>query len=347
MFIMNAWYVAAWADDLTTQPMARRICNEPLVLYRTAEGKAAALCDRCCHRAAPLSLGKVVEQGLECGYHGLVFNTAGACVHIPGQPQIPPKAVVRSYPVVEKDSLIWIWMGDLDAADPALIVDYPHHADTKNWPFGHETMPMKSNYMLVVDNLMDLTHVAFVHESTIGGDGKAHAEAKMVMERTPRGLKFTRWILDRLPPPTIAQAVSFAGTTDRWQEFEWIAPSVIKHYAGSVDAGSYAQGRREGGFQVRLFHAATPETETTCIYFWSVANGFGQDDPKTTERSMQAARRTIAEDKLMIERQQALMTELGEDGLVDVRADAARITMRRTLDRMSQEENVLEPVAVG
>ena len=345
MFVRNAWYVASWADDLTQQPIARRICNEPLVLYRTAEGKAAALLDRCCHRAAPLSLGKVTEQGLECGYHGLVFNAAGACVHIPGQPQIPSKAVVRSYPVVEKDSLIWIWMGETDTADPSLIVDYPYHADTENWPFGHETMPVKSNYMLVVDNLMDLTHVAFVHESTIGGDAKAHAEAKTVIERTPRGLKFTRWILDRPAPPTIAQAVSFAGNTDRWQEFEWIAPSVIKHYAGSIDAGSSDQGRREGGFQVRLFHAATPETETTCIYFWSVANGFGQEDPRTTEIIMRGARGTISEDKLMIERQQALMTDLGEDGLVDVRADAARINMRRTIDQMIKEEAGLEAVA--
>ena len=96
---------------------------------------------------------------------------------------------------------------------------------------------------------------------------------------------------------------------------------------------------------MRLFHAATPETETTCTYFWSVANGFGQDNPQTTERSMHAARETISEDKHMIERQQALISELGDSGLVDVRADAARVTMRRTMDRMIGAESSLEAVA--
>ena len=103
MFITNARYVASWADDLTQQPTARRICNEPVALYRTVEGKAAALFDRCCHRAAPLSLGHVTDQGLECGYHGLVFDPAGACVRIPGQPSVPSTVAGRNYSVAEKD----------------------------------------------------------------------------------------------------------------------------------------------------------------------------------------------------------------------------------------------------
>ena len=98
MFIKNAWYIAAWSHQITTQPLARTICNEPVVLYRdAANGKAGALEDRCCHRGTPLSLGEVVPEGLQCGYHGLVFDTSGACVHVPGQDKIPAKARVRSY----------------------------------------------------------------------------------------------------------------------------------------------------------------------------------------------------------------------------------------------------------
>ena len=340
MFIKNAWYVAAWADDLTTKPIARRICDIPLVLYRSATGEAAALLDRCCHRAAPLSLGRVTDVGLECGYHGMVFDTKGVCVSIPGQPRIPASAVVQSYKVVERDSLIWIWMGNPQAADPALIVDYPFHNDHAKWPFKHETMPIKANYTLMVDNLMDLTHLGFVHVTTIGGNPSVHVEAKMTTERTPNGLKFTRWILDADVPPTIAAAVHFAGKADRWQEFEFIAPGVIKHFAGAIDAntGAYDQGKREGGFAVRIFHGITPETETSCFYFWSIANGYRQNDPSTTEEAHRSAKVAFSEDKVVIEQQQQRLTELGEKGLVDIRSDGARISMRRTIEGLLQKE---------
>ena len=340
MFIKNAWYVAAFSDDLTTKPVARRICDVPLVLYRNASGQPAALLDRCCHRAAALSLGRVTNVGLECGYHGLVFDTDGACIHIPGQPKIPKTAAVQSFPVVEKDAMVWIWMGDVKAADPALIVDYPYHNDRAKWPFKHETMPIQANYALMVDNLMDLTHLGFVHVTTIGGNPTVHVEAKMNVERMPNGLKFTRWILDADVPPTIAAAVHFEGRADRWQEFEWIAPGVIKHYAGAVDAntGAYDQGKRDGGFAVRIFHGITPETETSCFYFWSIANGYRQDDPSTTEEAHRSAKEAFSEDKIVIEQQQKRLTELGETGLVDIRSDAARISMRRTINGLLSKE---------
>ena len=340
MIIKDAWYVAAWGDDLTTKPLARRICDVPLVLYRTASGEAAALIDRCCHRAAALSLGRVTDVGLECGYHGLVFDTKGACVHIPGQARIPATATVQSFRVVEKDSLIWIWMGDAQAADPAQIVDYPYHSDRVNWPFKHETMPIKANFALMVDNLMDLTHLGYVHVTTIGGNPTVHVEAEMKTERTPTGLKFTRWILDADVPPTIAAAVHFDGKADRWQEFEYVAPGVIKHFAGAVDAntGARDQDKRDGGFAVRFFHGITPETETSCFYFWSVANGYGQNNPSTTEEAHRSAKVAFAEDKVVIEEQQKRLTELGETGLVDIRSDSARISMRRTLNALLSKE---------
>jgi len=342
MFIKDAWYVASWADDLGTTPIARRICDIPLVLYRTATGEAAALVDRCCHRAAPLSLGKVTETGLECGYHGLVFNTEGTCVHIPGQRHIPGTAKVQSFAVVEKDAIVWIWMGDPQAADSGLIVDYPFHSDPVKWPFRHETMPIKANYALMVDNLMDLTHLGYVHVTTIGGNPTVHVEAKMETERTDNGLKFTRWILDADAPPTIAAAVHFDGKVDRWQEFEFIAPGVIKHWAGAVDAntGAYDLGIREGGFMVRIFHGITPETETSCFYFWSIANGFGQDDPATSVEAHRSAKEAFSEDKVVIEQQQQRLTEMGEHDLIDIRSDSARVSMRRTLNRMLDKERI-------
>src|SRR6185312_9140275 len=111
MLLRNAWYIAAWADEVGDTPLARRICNDPVVLFRDRNGRAAALADRCCHRSAPLSLGRVVEEGIECGYHGLVIDGAGCCVKVPGQRLIPDEARVKTYPLVEKNQLVWLWMG--------------------------------------------------------------------------------------------------------------------------------------------------------------------------------------------------------------------------------------------
>ena len=129
MFLKNCWYVAAWDHEVTAAPLARTLLCEPVVLYRTEDGTAVALEDRCCHRALPLSMGKVVGDRLQCGYHGLEFDSGGACVRVPGQAQIPPGASVRSYPLVERWKYLWIWMGDPALADEALIPNW--------WWFDH------------------------------------------------------------------------------------------------------------------------------------------------------------------------------------------------------------------
>ena len=202
MLLRNAWYIGAWVDELGDKPLARRICGDPVVLFRDGSGKAAALADRCCHRAAPLHLGSLVEAGIQCGYHGLVFDANGRCVTIPGQKLIPQDAQVRSYPTVERDQLVWLWMGDPALADPAKIVDFPYHNDTAHWPNKHAVYSIKGNYMLMVDNLMDLTHLGYLHARTVGGNPGAHVEADMKTARTSTGLKFTRWMRNSLPPPS-------------------------------------------------------------------------------------------------------------------------------------------------
>src|SRR5579884_1771749 len=339
MLLHNAWYIAAWGDELKGQPLARRICNEPLVLFRDAAGKPAALADRCCHRAAPLHLGAVVESGLQCGYHGLVFDGAGRCVQIPGQRLIPEDARVRRYPVVEKNRLVWLWMGDPALADPAAIVDFPYHDDAAAWPNKHDMYPIKGNYMLMVDNLMDLTHLGYLHAKTVGGNPAQHVDAEMKTTRTPTGLKFTRWMKNSPPPPSYVRAAGFKGRVDRCQEFEFIAPSTILQWTGATEAGSaYADPQRDFRFQFRLFHGLTPESESSCFYFWSVANGYRQNDPEATEQLYQEIAPTFVEDRVMVEAQQARLSEFGEQGLVDIASDANRMHMRRIVERLISEE---------
>ena len=337
MFVRNAWYIAAWGEELGDAPLARRICNDPIVLFRDRHGRAAALADRCCHRAAPLSLGTVVEDGIQCGYHGLIIDADGCCVKVPGQRLIPDNARVRSYPLVEKNQLVWIWLGDPALADPASIVDFPYHDDRAKWPNKHDVYPIKGNYMLMVDNLMDLTHLGYLHAKTVGGNPSAHVAAEMKTTRTATGVKFTRWMKDSMPPPSYVKAAGFTGRVDRCQEFEFVAPSSVLQWTGATDAGS-GTPQRDFRFQFRLFHGLTPETETSCFYFWSVANGYRQSEPEATEQLYREIAPTFLEDKEMVEAQQARLSEFGEQGLVDIASDATRMHMRRMMQQLSAAE---------
>jgi phenylpropionate dioxygenase-like ring-hydroxylating dioxygenase large terminal subunit len=286
------------------------LVNEPVVLFRDAGGRAAALRDMCCHRGAPLHLGRIDAQGIVCGYHGLTFDRTGRCVRIPGQNLIPERTRVRAFPVVEQDAFIWIWMGDAAKADPATI-----------------------------DNLMDLTHLGYVHTSTIGGKPMTHVEAKMDTVRTPLGLKFTRWMLNSVPPPTYVRAVGFQDRIDRVQMFEFIAPGSILQLSAADQDGAYKDGKTgDGKLQFRLFHGLTPETDTTCFYFWSTANGFRPNDPAATEGLFNEIAGTFNEDRTVVEAQQARLSELGEAALMEIATDAPRLHMRRTVDRLLVQE---------
>jgi vanillate O-demethylase monooxygenase subunit len=162
----------------------------------------------------------------------------------------------------------------------------------------------------------------------------------MKTEHTPTGLKFTRWMRNSVPPPSYVKAAGFKGRVDRWQEFEWVAPSSVLQWTGAADVGTGAyEGNREGGFQFRLFHGLTPETETSCLYFWSVANGYRQDEPEATEQLYREIAPTFVEDKDMVEVQQARLSELGEHGLVNIVSDTNHVTMRRFIERQLAREN--------
>jgi vanillate O-demethylase monooxygenase subunit len=342
MFVRNAWYIAAWADEIGQAPLARRICGDPIVLYRDASGAAHALADYCVHRSAPLSCGRVVASGLECGYHGIIYGGDGAAVHVPGQVHIPDRLRVPSYPLVERQGMLWIWMGAPARADAATIFDYPIHDDEVNWPHKHTRYPIAGNAMLMVDNLMDLTHLPYVHASTIGGsNAKDHVNAIMDVVPTEHGLKFTRWMLDHAPPPTYRKgAPHLADRVDRWQEFEFHAPGIVVQWVGATDAGTgaYDRGARDGGFSLRIIHGLTPETETTSHYFWCGANGYRQDDPHATDELFGELETAFRQDQWIVQHQQARLLEVGEEKLANIVADGARVHMRRVMDRLLAAE---------
>ena len=338
-FVRNAWYIAAWSEEIEAGLLSRTIMDQPMVLYRDAEGNVGALEDRCCHRGAPLTHGHIIDKGLQCGYHGLTFDTKGSCVMIPGQKNIPPQAHVRHFPLVERDQILWIWMGDPALADESQIIDYPYHDNVEKWPHRKAMFQIKSNYMLMIDNLMDLTHLGYVHGSTIGGNPNHHVEAEMETRQTEKGAYFIRWMENHIPPPTYQKGGQFDGKVDRWQEFEYVGPSIVLHWSGALEAGTGARDdRNQEGFHLRLLHAATPETETTFHYFWSTANGYRQSDPAATQEMYDEIYPTFIEDKNIMEAQQERINLNPDRDLVEIHADGALALARLSLDNLVAQD---------
>ena len=151
-----------------------------------------------------------------------------------------------------------------------------------------------------------------------------------------------RWMLAHTPPPTYVKAAGWGPDVkvDRWQEFEYVAPGSVIQWSGALEVGRGAQQNRdqEGGFSLRLYHGATPVSETECYYFWTPANGYQQHDPAATELLYKEIAYTFTEDLAYLEGQQARLSEDPDRPLVDVKHDAMRIHARRAIERMLQND---------
>jgi phenylpropionate dioxygenase-like ring-hydroxylating dioxygenase large terminal subunit len=341
MFLRNHWYVAASGSDIGRKPFRRIIMNEPIVFYRTEDGTPIALEDRCPHRRLPLSMGKLIEGDiLQCHYHGLRFDRTGACVRVPGQDMIPPGARVKSYPVVERYKWLWIWMGDPALADPAKITDY-HWLDDPDWGAKPDYLHAQCNWQLVCDNLLDLTHLAFVHETTIGNMALVEHAAVRV-QRTPGGVQVTRWIIDQPAPPAFVKIGKFTGNVDRWQIIDYLPPGFLRLDVGATPTGTGApEGKRVNGIQMRNLNAITPETETTTHYFWAQAHDFEPRNADMTERVFQQIKTAFLEDVSVFTMQQENIDLDPDAPQVDINADSGGIQARRIVDRLYQEEQAM------
>lgn len=330
-FLRNTWYVACWADDLADTPLARTFLDQPVVLYRQADGAAVALEDRCCHRALPLSMGRIEGDRLRCGYHGLLFDMQGTCIEVPGQTTIPPGAAVRAYPVVERWGAVWIWMGDPSLADPASVPDV-FWLDDPGWTPAPSYLRAKADYRLLVDNLLDLTHVSYLHLTTLAG---SDIEAVTPVTTTRQGERILvgRCLEDVLVPPIYSDASGITGQVDRWQWITWEAPANVFFDIGCAPTGTGApQGDRSQGVSMWSTHLITPETATTTHYHFNWARDFKLDDPAITESLRNGARKAFMEDLVVLEVQQRSIAAAAGAPVVDINIDNGPIQYRRILD---------------
>lgn len=339
MYLENAWYVIAWSSELADKPLARRVLGKPVVLFRTGGTGLAALHDRCPHRHLPLSMGKVVGDRIQCGYHGMEFGAEGRCLAVPSQSLVPPTARVHSYPVEERYGWIWIWMGEPARADAALIPDFSKLTDPAYAAVG-KTNHVRAAYNLVVDNLLDLSHVGFVHTTTIG-NAEFGQKGALTSTRTERGVRVTRLVPDVPPPPTYIKSgrLPAGKNIDRWQHIEFVAPSFVQIHVGGAEAGTGAlDGEYAHGLNLWVLNAITPETENSSHYFWASVRCHAVGDPAVDALFFQQTSEAFAEDQQVLEAQQLVLDEQGDNWAIALRQDAGSIEARRVLERLIQED---------
>lgn len=337
MWMRNCWQAAAFTREVIGgQLLARRICDQPLVIYRSRSGEPVALEDKCPHRFAPLSKGMLVGDVLRCGYHGLEFDTRGACVAIPGQAHIPGKARVRAFPLVERHRIVWAWMGDAERADPALVPDV-HWLDDPAWVASEGYHRIEANYRLLNDNLLDLSHETYVHTRTIGHE--AVAETPIAIKVEERAVRIDKEMPGCTPPPfyQFLGRLSPTDRIDRWQRTTYQPPGYVVIDVGVQPLdGPPGSNRVEG----RVINLMTPETATSTHYFWAFARNFRLDEPGVTEFLRLNVGRTFDEDKDMLESQQRNIGAVAEPVFsIAVKADAGPTQGRRLLASMIEAES--------
>jgi vanillate O-demethylase monooxygenase subunit len=331
-FIRNCWYVVAWEHEIAADALfSRTVIGEPLLLFRTSDGAVAALEDRCCHRLAPLSKGRKEGDCVRCGYHGLKFDAGGQCVEVPGLDSVPPKARVRSYPVARRKGWVFVWMGDAGLANEALLPDNfsCDHPDWRNIPgYMHYDTP----YLLIADNLLDVSHLSYVHEKTLGGSPEI-ARAKPEIEAVPRGIRVTRRVPDVPAPPFhLRMRPELAGTRlDRWFIYDFLLPGTLLMHSGGKPTG----GAPDDLSQAITLHSCqtlTPETENTTHYFFQQSHPTAMGDAALTQTLFDSLIGAFNEDRDMISAQAAMVARSPGSTMLPLAMDAALMRFRRLVD---------------
>jgi len=342
MFIRNCWYVAAWDHEIPADGLlARTVAEVPLVLWRDAQGRVAVLEDRCCHRGAPLSMGRRERGGdcVRCMYHGLVFDRDGLCVEAPAQQRIPIQARVRTFAAVESHRWVWVWLGSPESADPALIPD-THWVDDPGWRCEAGYLHYDVDYRLVADNLLDFSHLPFLHPSTVGGSTD-YAAVLPRIERLARGVRLSKWVPGTEPPAYSARYANLpeGSRVDRWMNYDFLVPGILLMDSGMLPAGtSKPEGERHGALAFRGCQALTPETATSTHYFFAHPHNFLLDRPEVTREIHAGVVQAFEEDRAMITAQQRNLARDPSFRMVPLGVDAALSQFRWIVDQLLAQE---------
>lgn len=345
-FLRNSWYCAGWSSDLGDKPRGIRILGEEIVLFRTSDGTLAALDGRCPHRFAPLSIGCVKGDVIECGYHGLQFDRTGNCTLNPhGQGLIPPRARTRAYQAEERDGALWVWMGTPGTGNPDDIIDLYFVGEKSGWAGTTGYLKINAGYELVIDNLLDLTHGTYLHPTTVGIDAEHSLGAALKYDfRTEGNVVHSNYIFLNSPPTALFRPFYKQDRGDIYAFMRW-------EPAGSLllDISTTGIGEpKGGGVLMPSCHLIVPETEDSCHYFWAIARNVDLDDAEATEAMGAAVAYAFEVEDEPVIQACAKMMEGQEFFSLEpaiLETDIAAIQARRILNKLRKAEASAPPSA--
>ncbi|MBT5031480.1 MAG: aromatic ring-hydroxylating dioxygenase subunit alpha [Proteobacteria bacterium] len=338
MYLRNSWYVAALSSEIAEKLTALRILDENIVLYRTEGGEAVALEDSCPHRRLPLSKGRLLNDHIECGYHGLQFDRSGQCVAAPTQDRIPPSATVRSYPVVDRWGLLWIWMGDAGLSDDSLIINIKNF-DNPDWKITTgDALTFACNYLYLTDNLLDPSHVAWVHRVSFAAPGTDNAPLEIT--ETDKGLVVHRWMYDNKPPLFYESLVRFKGNCDRLQHYEVQYPctAINRSVFSPAGKGGPNYATDELTYMMISYNFMTPIDANNTRYHWLHHRNTDPDNKQVTAAIISGVKSAFLEDRDVLE---AVHTGIANETTphLNLGLDAASLHFRRKLEKLIDQES--------
>jgi phenylpropionate dioxygenase-like ring-hydroxylating dioxygenase large terminal subunit len=344
MFVRNCWYVIAWDHEVPRDGLfSRKVLGEAILLFRTEDDRIVALRDRCPHRLAPLSKGRKEGDNVRCGYHGLLFDATGRCIEIPGAETVPAKVRVQRYPVAVKNKWVFVWMGEEAKADTALLPDN-FSCDDPGWDYVPGYLHYETPQALICDNLLDFSHLSYVHEKTLGGT-TAIAQARAEIEAVPRGIRVTRRVHDVPPPPYYKAVREIAGNLDRWFIYDFILPGTLLMHSGGrpVEDG---EGDMRRAVRLHSCQTVTPETETSTHYFFQQSRRVEDGDHSIAEALYRSLVVAFEEDRAMITAQAQSIEDDPAAPMMLLAIDAAVVRFRKLVADMVTAEGTWATAAL-
>ncbi len=314
------WHAVCRSTDVLGEPLAVRLLGEDLVVWRGGDGTVAALPDRCSHREAPLSAGRVKGDCIECPYHGWKFLGSGRCAEVPssaaGVP-VPPKAHLRPVPATERYGLVWLCLDEPVAGIPEI----PQEQDPAFRRINALVEPWQTAATRMVDNFLDITHFPYVH---VGSFGSAATPEVPHVELRDLGEWYGYEYSVTAANPTVAASASgqATATVQRLMSSGFNLPFAVRSTI-----------RYESGLEHILLLLSTPIDDATSYFTFVV---WRNDDFSVPADEVTRLDRLIgAEDKLMLERVRGTLP-LDHTALVSVQADKASVEWRRQLRALLQ-----------
>ena len=333
--IRNCWYVAALSSEVSRELLERTLLNTTVVMYRRLDGTPVVMDNRCPHRSFPLSKGKLEQDNLVCGYHGMVYGPSGQCIGMPSLPNCPSHARINSYPVQERGPLIWIWMGDPHLADPQKIPDTSWLQST-NWTTVGGKFRIQTNYVAMHENLLDQTHFGILHAGAVGTPEYARSKLDFKVEDNK---VFISRVLKNSPPPGIyARPMKLEGKpVDRYSDSRFESPAAHIAHARIVDLSPPAGAMAE--FRVNITHLFTPERQNSIHYWWFNSRDFYLDDAEVSAYMHDESQTAYAQDEDALNWIQATYDALDEPPPeLSFGPDRPGLMMRKLLLTMAQSE---------